>query len=522
MSTVMPRLFVAVAALLLCFAGSGGALANGTPGARILFLGNSITLHSPAPEIGWTGNWGMAASAPENDYVHLIAAGLAHLTGAVPEIRVRNIADFERGFETFDIGAVLKPELEFAADTVVIAIGENVAEPAGAAEGAKFEAAFTRLLAAVRQHGNPAVFVRSSFWPSAVKDGIMRKASAAAGVTFVDISALGQDATLVARAERKIEHGGVAGHPGDKGMKAIAGALLAAIAPAVKPAVKVVLNGAVTTELAPHAGGNVYAPEIHRDGPRWLMWYGGQGSDGHDRIHLAESATGVQWTKRGVVIDCGTANHVNDPSVVRVEGVWWMFYTVAGTHEMDEIAAATSPDGVQWEKRGVVLPRGTPGRWDSLKVGRPAVLHEGGVFRLWFDGQPAPEAADQGGLAAEVRREGRAVGYAESPDGLTWTRRDAPVFRHGAGAVHVTRAGSRLVMLIESGSGVNWADSPDGFTWQARGRLLPLSGGEADRFGQVTPFLLKGDTGFRLYFGAASRSTWDGNTIAFAPVLLPE
>ena len=39
---------------------------------KVLFLGNSITLHGPAPAIGWLGNWGMAASTKDNDYVHLV------------------------------------------------------------------------------------------------------------------------------------------------------------------------------------------------------------------------------------------------------------------------------------------------------------------------------------------------------------------------------------------------------------------------------------------------------------------
>lgn len=199
------------------------------PAGRVLFLGNSITLHAPAPQIGWTGNWGMAASVEEKDYVHLLVADMAKAAGAPPQVRVRNIAAFERGYDGFDVAAELKPELDFAAEIVVVAIGENVPELDAEGAKAKFAEAFARLLAALKQNGQPAIFVRGSFWPNAVKDDIMRKESAKAGAMFVDIAALGREALNAAGSERKIEHAGVAGHPGDKGMRAIAEAIFAAI-----------------------------------------------------------------------------------------------------------------------------------------------------------------------------------------------------------------------------------------------------------------------------------------------------
>ena len=144
----------------------------------------------------------MAATAAEKDYVHLLTADLTKAAGAAPQTMVRNIADFERGHASYDVEAGLKAELEFGADIIIVAIGENVPELAEEKAQAAYAGAMGRLLTALKGRGEPALFVRSCFWPHAVKDGILRKACAEAGGTFVDIAALGSDASNAARAER--------------------------------------------------------------------------------------------------------------------------------------------------------------------------------------------------------------------------------------------------------------------------------------------------------------------------------
>lgn len=196
--------------------------------SKILFLGNSITLHGPAPEIGWTGNWGMAASAEELDYVHLLTAEVTK-AGGTPKIKVRNIAEFERGYDSYDIEASLKEELSFAPDLVIVAIGENVADLTTSESQVKFAAAFGTLLAAIKERKPQAIFVRSGFWPNPTKDEIMRKGSSAVNATFIDISKLAENESNFARSERVIEHAGVAAHPGDQGMRAISDAIFSAI-----------------------------------------------------------------------------------------------------------------------------------------------------------------------------------------------------------------------------------------------------------------------------------------------------
>jgi len=196
---------------------------------RILFLGNSITLHGPKADIGWTGNWGMAASSKDKDYVHLVTHALAEHTGATPEIMVRNIADFERNYATYDIDGQMKDLFAFDPDLVVLAIGENV--PALVSDEAKtqFTAGVMSLLRCALAKRHPLVVVRSCFWPDAAKDEVLRAACQEANGIFVDAGPLGRDPANAARSERTFAQDGVAGHPGDRGMKALADAIVQAV-----------------------------------------------------------------------------------------------------------------------------------------------------------------------------------------------------------------------------------------------------------------------------------------------------
>lgn len=196
---------------------------------KILFLGNSITRHGPNQKIGWSGNWGMAASAEDKDFVHLVIRGLTREDGPAPDALVKNIAAFERGYGTFDATAQLEDAAAFNADLIILAIGENVPALSDAASNAQFSQAVVKLLHGITADRKPAIVVRSCFWANPAKDEALKDACQEVGGTFVDIGALAKDEANYSRSERSFEHKGVAAHPGDKGMRAIADAILDAI-----------------------------------------------------------------------------------------------------------------------------------------------------------------------------------------------------------------------------------------------------------------------------------------------------
>ena len=215
----------------VCLAGSASAQSAAQSGGwrKVLFLGNSITKHGPKADIDWAGNWGMAASAEAKDYVHLVTKALGQKSGAPPEVMVKNIADFERAYAGYDVVGKMKDAVDFGADLLIVAIGENVPALKSGDDKAQFKGAVAKLLNALKVGKHPTIVVRSCFWANQAKDEILQQAWREAGGIFVDIGSLSKDEGNYARSERPFKHQGVANHPGDKGMQAIADALVKAL-----------------------------------------------------------------------------------------------------------------------------------------------------------------------------------------------------------------------------------------------------------------------------------------------------
>jgi hypothetical protein len=232
--------FVLCLALMISFGQSKvfGQQKLGTLNAdRILFLGNSLTLHGPKAEIGWHGNWGMAASAQEKDFVHLLAAAMDARTGGRLVLEptpidgtnaaenVLNIANIlEREYAGYEAAKIQK-QLDWKANIVVLQCGENV--PPQGFDADVFQKSLKALLDDLKAATNPQIFVTGNIlWGNPGLDEIKRKVCAEdpAHRTFVDISAYQSD----------IPTNGPVGHPSDAGMRLIAETLFAAISQQAK------------------------------------------------------------------------------------------------------------------------------------------------------------------------------------------------------------------------------------------------------------------------------------------------
>ncbi|MGD8623864.1 MAG: choice-of-anchor Q domain-containing protein [Anaerolineae bacterium] len=263
-------------------------------------------------------------------------------------------------------------------------------------------------------------------------------------------------------------------------------------------------------------GSGEHGSYVIKDGI-YKMWYEGSADYGVRQTGYATSTDGIEWNKYpgNPVIQAGPEGYDQETaghgSVLHEAGTYKRWYHAAGDQGAI-IAYATAPDEVTWTKQGpVLLPE--PGQWDESALWGPSVLNLDGTYWMWYSaagpmGPPAigvvtstdgiswtrfltgPVVFEDGPIGDPMvisdsgklkmwysRYDWGTVNYAESEDGIHWTLYPAnPVLEPG----NLANWGGRPVTLDYGSDGVVL----DGFTITggdafAGGGLLVANGGSA-------------------------------------------
>ncbi len=158
------------------------------------------------------------------------------------------------------------------------------------------------------------------------------------------------------------------------------------------------------------------------NGTRFLMWYSGTSPIAfpNGAFGLATSSDGITWVKyRGNPVLAPSQidlRYMAVPYVIRQNLTYNMWYTARSASDplaspVTRILYATSFDGISWNKwpAAVLNPSSNPSDWDSVSVYSPSVIFNSTVFGIWYSG-----------LGQSLTNP--KIGYANSPDGATWTK----------------------------------------------------------------------------------------------------
>ncbi len=198
------------------------------------------------------------------------------------------------------------------------------------------------------------------------------------------------------------------------------------------------------------------------------------------------------------------------PDTVMLDGgIYHMWYTGwdGSPNGNFQIGHATSDDGITWTRNAAnpVVEVGVGGEWDTYAAAHAVVLKDGDIYRMWYSG----------GDGSTVR----GVGYAESPDGITWSKYGGnPVLQQGSGgawdswSAHwcaVIKEDSTYKMWYSGGSSftshqIGYATSPDGVTW-SKYAGNPVLGSEHsgswDDQQVWFPYVMKDGSTYRMWYG---------------------
>lgn len=222
-------------------------------GINLLFIGNSIMKHPPKPSDLWYGNWGMAASSEDKDYVHLL---LSKITNRFSEPEwdyakdeVRSTVTMEKiptGATEAEIGEHIDQLIQWIGEEQFNVINVQCGENWGADQETR-TAALTYFVENVKELcPNVIINLCVSFWAqnNMTNKDYAAKKTVADRYDYVYFSETGiaPDA-FVAEKKNPIDNpycaydrfpiGGIAAHPGDAGMAELARIMFETLEPAI-------------------------------------------------------------------------------------------------------------------------------------------------------------------------------------------------------------------------------------------------------------------------------------------------
>jgi predicted GH43/DUF377 family glycosyl hydrolase len=256
--------------------------------------------------------------------------------------------------------------------------------------------------------------------------------------------------------------------------------------------------------------GTCFDVSVDVSGARHRMWFSWRPRRG---IGYAESSDGLDWQPRDKVVlapdpdDPAESVEITRPYVLVEGDSLTMWYSAHGVDQVT-IARATSSDGLNWDRGGVVLEPAEP--WEKAALMCPSVVRDAsGTHHLWYSGGE--------------RYEPDAIGYATSADGIRWMRvSDQPVLRPDptsgwerdrvAGAHVFAHAGWLYAAYIGFANGfedsaIGIARSRDGVAWTRHAGNPVLTRGEPGEFDSINvykPFVVVDGDEWRLWFNGSS------------------
>lgn len=194
-------------------------------------LGNSITCNDIDDEGLWWGNWGMAASNEDNDYIHIVSKWLGAQSVKPVTTTVLDLKKWELASDRNTIQKDYEEYFNEYTDLVTIQTGENITEYMETL-GMDYDS----LVKMIREKAPNAqiLMLGEVLWPSEDIESAKHAACDAYGVTFVDMteflngyesfykSAIGAEVAGTDGESHTITNEVVAAHPNDEGMACIA------------------------------------------------------------------------------------------------------------------------------------------------------------------------------------------------------------------------------------------------------------------------------------------------------------